>query len=272
MKVASDEQGLCTANRTGAGWHPALAPQEPQGCHLCCRLDDEAEALRYHQESHRVYPVDMEVISWLGAFHVKNEVRSHRHMWQGSWPAACLAPSPLTGCIGMAAQQDERAASIHNVQKLGVSFRRPACANVPWPCGVLRGQCPDNFVAAVQLRACSELQVYEGAVPYFSLAARVQPHEVKWQLMVASCYRRIGNYQQVSIANHYDLYGDQHLQPTAADKRLLRLSGNGGHSFLGQSWCQMLATTQKLSCRSYADTCSSSIPQCCRSCLWAGRH
>ena len=37
-------------------------------------------------------------------------------------------------------------------------------------------------------------------MPYFSLAARVQPHEVKWQLMVASCYRRIGNYQQVSTA------------------------------------------------------------------------
>ena len=38
-------------------------------------------------------------------------------------------------------------------------------------------------------------------MPYFSLAARVQPHEVKWQLMVASCYRRIGNYQQVSMAS-----------------------------------------------------------------------
>jgi hypothetical protein len=26
------------------------------------------------QESHRVYPVNMDVISWLGAYHVKNEV------------------------------------------------------------------------------------------------------------------------------------------------------------------------------------------------------
>ena len=56
-------------------------------------------------------------------------------------------------------------------------------------------------MAAAQRRVCSELQVYEGAVPYFSLAARVQPHEVKWQLMVASCYRRIGNYQQASTAS-----------------------------------------------------------------------
>lgn len=41
-----------------------------------CRLEDDAEALRYYQESHRVYPVDMDVISWLGAFYVKNEVRN----------------------------------------------------------------------------------------------------------------------------------------------------------------------------------------------------
>ena len=102
MKVVSDEQGLCTANRTGAGWHPALASQEPQGCHLCCRLDDEAEALRYHQESHRVYPVDMEVISWLGAFHVKNEVCNHLQKGRAQAQPACLAL--LQGCIGVAAQ------------------------------------------------------------------------------------------------------------------------------------------------------------------------
>ena len=81
---------------------------EPRGCHLCCRLEDEAEALRYHQESHRVYPVDMEVISWLGAFHVKNEVRSHRHKGRAHAPAACL--TPLQCWIGMAAHQDEIAA------------------------------------------------------------------------------------------------------------------------------------------------------------------
>ena len=63
-----------------------------RGCHLCCRLDDEAEALRYHQESHRVYPVDMEVISWLGAFHVKNEVRSHLRKGQGSRTSSLCGP------------------------------------------------------------------------------------------------------------------------------------------------------------------------------------
>jgi intraflagellar transport protein 88 len=40
------------------------------------------------------------------------------------------------------------------------------------------------------------LQVYERALPYFELAAAIQPKEVKWSLMVASCYRRIGAYDQ----------------------------------------------------------------------------
>jgi hypothetical protein len=39
------------------------------------RLDEEARSLGYYQEAHRVWPVNLDVISWLGAFHVRNEVR-----------------------------------------------------------------------------------------------------------------------------------------------------------------------------------------------------
>lgn len=39
-------------------------------------------------------------------------------------------------------------------------------------------------------------EVYEKAMPFFDLAAKIQPAEIKWQLMVASCYRRIGAYPQ----------------------------------------------------------------------------
>lgn len=41
-----------------------------------------------------------------------------------------------------------------------------------------------------------ESEVYEKAVAYFERAALMQPTEVKWQLMVASCHRRSGNYQK----------------------------------------------------------------------------
>ncbi len=39
-------------------------------------------------------------------------------------------------------------------------------------------------------------QYCEKAIQYFERAAIIQPSQVKWQLMVASCHRRSGNYQQ----------------------------------------------------------------------------
>ena len=36
--------------------------------------EDEAQAFHYHQESYRYFPVNMNVISWLGAYFVKNEM------------------------------------------------------------------------------------------------------------------------------------------------------------------------------------------------------
>ncbi|XP_064628608.1 intraflagellar transport protein 88 homolog isoform X2 [Lineus longissimus] len=39
-------------------------------------------------------------------------------------------------------------------------------------------------------------QFCEKAISYFERASIIQPNQVKWQLMVASCHRRSGNYQQ----------------------------------------------------------------------------
>ena len=38
--------------------------------------------------------------------------------------------------------------------------------------------------------------MYEKAIEYFERAAEIQPKEVKWRLMVTSCYRRLGSYQK----------------------------------------------------------------------------
>lgn len=52
-------------------------------------------------------------------------------------------------------------------------------------------------------------EMYEQAIEYFQRAALVQPSEVKWQLMVTSCYRRLGDqhkalelYQKVRVLRH----------------------------------------------------------------------
>ena len=39
--------------------------------------------------------------------------------------------------------------------------------------------------------------MFDDAMPHFKLAARIQPHEVKWALMVASCLRRLGLQAEV---------------------------------------------------------------------------
>ena len=36
----------------------------------------------------------------------------------------------------------------------------------------------------------------EKAIGYFERASLMQPDEVKWRLMIASCYRRSGNYHK----------------------------------------------------------------------------
>ena len=36
----------------------------------------------------------------------------------------------------------------------------------------------------------------EKAIGYFERASLMQPDEVKWHLMIASCYRRSGNYHR----------------------------------------------------------------------------
>lgn len=37
---------------------------------------------------------------------------------------------------------------------------------------------------------------FEKAITYFERASQIQPKEVKWQLMIASCYRRMNLFQE----------------------------------------------------------------------------
>lgn len=73
--------------------------------------DDETQAFHNHMESYRYFPINLDVISWLGVWYVKSEM-------------------------------------------------------------------------------------YEKAIAFFERASQIQPTEVKWRLMVTSCYRRMGAYQR----------------------------------------------------------------------------
>lgn len=75
-------------------------------------MGDEAKAVSYYQESYLSYPCNLDVLCWLAAFYVKNEM-------------------------------------------------------------------------------------YEKALEYFKLASQLQPTEIKWSLMVASCYRYLSHLKQL---------------------------------------------------------------------------
>ena len=75
------------------------------------RLEDDNTACHWHTEAHRHYPVNLNVISWLGVWYVKREM-------------------------------------------------------------------------------------YDQAIEYFERASVVQPGEIKWRLMVTSCYRRLGDFHK----------------------------------------------------------------------------
>ncbi|XP_034549851.1 intraflagellar transport protein 88 homolog isoform X2 [Notolabrus celidotus] len=50
-----------------------------------------------------------------------------------------------------------------------------------------------------------ETQFCEKAIQYFERATLIQPTRVKWQLVVASCYRRSGNYQK-ALETYKDIH------------------------------------------------------------------
>ncbi|KAJ3601457.1 hypothetical protein NHX12_032425 [Muraenolepis orangiensis] len=65
---------------------------------------------------------------------------------------------------------------------------------------------PSNMVVIEWLGAYYiETQFCEKAIRYFERAMLIQPTQAKWQLMVASCYRRSGNYQQ-ALETYKDIH------------------------------------------------------------------
>jgi intraflagellar transport protein 88 len=67
-------------------------------------------------------------------------------------------------------------------------------------------------------------EMYEQAIEYFERAAAVQPGEVKWRLMITSCYRRLGDfykalelYQQIHEDHPENLEALQYLEALCKD-------------------------------------------------------
>lgn len=49
--------------------------------------------------------------------------------------------------------------------------------------------------------------MFEKAILYFERASQIQPKEVKWQLMIASCYRRMNLFNE-ALKVYEEIYED----------------------------------------------------------------
>ena len=69
-----------------------------------------------------------------------------------------------------------------------------------------------------------ETQFADKAIRYFERAALIQPTQINWQLMVASCYRKIGELLDcVSEMQSFDLRMQLDLQMPVVTMRQLTI-------------------------------------------------
>lgn len=54
---------------------------------------------------------------------------------------------------------------------------------------------PSSLLGHIHPHLQVRVQDYAAAIPYFQAAARAQPRDSKWPLMVAGCLRRVGDVE-----------------------------------------------------------------------------
>lgn len=125
---------------------------------LYAREGDDTQAFHYYLEAYRYYQVNMDVISWLGAYFVKNEV-------------------------------------------------------------------------------------YDKAMQFFERASHIQPQEVKWPLMVASCLRRRGDYGQAK--RMYEGIHHKHPDNVECIKYLVQICKDTGAGDEANEWFKQMKKAER---------------------------
>jgi len=142
------------------------------------RLNDHQSALGLFEKLHAIIPNSVEVV-WQIAdlFDTANQSRNAIKWFKILNARVPTDPSVLARIGNIYLKEEEEAQAFHYHQE---SYRYyPVNMNVI------------SWLGAYFVKN----EMYEKAVAYFERAAQIQPREVKWKLMVASCHRRSGDYQ-----------------------------------------------------------------------------
>eukprot|EP00796_Vickermania_ingenoplastis_P008694 gene8694-6115_t len=133
---------------------------------LYARRGDDTQAFHYYLEAFRYYQVNMDVISWLGAYFVANEV-------------------------------------------------------------------------------------YDKAIQFFERSSQIEPNEVKWQLMVASCHRRRGEY--LVAKRLYEQIHRKYPENVECLRYLVQLCKDGGLADEANEWLEVMNKVERKRAASDSD-------------------
>jgi len=142
------------------------------------RLGEHVAALGLFEKLHAIIPNSIEVV-WQIAdlFDTSNQSRSAIKWFKILNARVPTDPAVLARIGNIYLKEEDEAQAFHYHQE---SYRYyPVNMNVI------------SWLGAYFVKN----EMYEKAVAYFERAAQIQPSEVKWKLMVASCHRRSGDYQ-----------------------------------------------------------------------------
>jgi intraflagellar transport protein 88 len=143
------------------------------------RLDNPGDALQAFRKLHRIVPKSVTVIYQIAnLFEMLNDHSSAAEWFKILHGAVPTDPKVLARLGNIFSNEDDHTQAFHNYLD---SYRHM----------------PTNMEVITWLGVWYvKSELYEPAIQYFERAAEIEPQEVKWRLMVASCYRRMGAYQK----------------------------------------------------------------------------
>lgn len=152
------------------------------------RLEDFPYALAAFKKLHAMLPDNVEVIYQIGnCYDIMGDFRNAVKWFEMLSSLVPNDPGVLCRLGAIHARFDDEIKALHYYQESHRVF--------PVNMDVI------SWLGAYHVKN----EVYEKAMPYFDLASKVQPSEVKWALMVASCFRRIGAFPQ-ALAKYKEIH------------------------------------------------------------------
>ncbi|KAJ1448492.1 hypothetical protein M885DRAFT_450175 [Pelagophyceae sp. CCMP2097] len=160
------------------------------------KVEEWSEALQAFEKLHTIVPNNAEVIFQIAALHEARGQLDAAFKWYNILVTRVPTdPGVLLRMGQLCNRQDDEAQAFH--------FHLESYRHYPVSLDVI------SWLGVWFVKQ----EMYEKAIAFFDRASQIQPAEVKWRLMVTSCFRRMGSYQRA-----LELYEEIHaLHPDNAE-------------------------------------------------------